>query len=300
MADCECQCAEGAPVGWRRIPGGGRGLPFGRPGPGFGPGFGGGFGANNNNNNNNNNNDNSSNNNASNNMMSALSNLLGLNSLNGLSNVGLGGFGGFGPGLGLGGFGGFPFGGPGGFPFGGFGPGGFPPPPCGGPPGQDCCCPPGPCCCGPCPPCSPPDCQPCNSVCWKRFRIVAPDGRECCFPVAVPWWCCGDDDGATGPTGATGSAEAIEAPVETIEQTLRAKPEAAKDGCMSASQLLMQRYMIANPPRAFGRPAGCAGRPEEMEIIDCPDCEHDEPGPRFAAAMAEFQRNAVLIPSEET
>jgi len=58
----------------------------------------------------------------------------------------------------------------------------------------------------------------------------------------------------------------------------------------------MQRYMIANPPRAFGSPCGKA---EEIEIIDCPGCEDDEP-PQFAAAMAEFQRNAVLIPSEET
>ena len=292
MADCECQCAEGAPIGWRRIPGGGRGLPFGRPG--FG-GFGGGFGANNNNNNNNNNNS-SSNNNASNNMMSALNSLLGLNSLGGISS--LGGFG-------------FPFGGLGGLPFGGFGPGGFPPP-CGCPSGQDCCCSPGPCSCGPfpscgpCPQCPPPDCQPCGSVRWKRFKIVAPDGRECCFPVAVPWWCCGDDDeeGAAGAASPTGAAEPISPPVETVEQVLRDdKPATA----MSASQLLMQRYMIANPPRAFGRPAdstgGHAGRGQplgELEIIDCPPCEDGEASPQFAAAMEEFQRNAVLIPSEET
>ena len=291
MPDCECQCAEGAPVGWRKIPGGGRGLPFGQPfGPGLGPGFGGGFGANNNNNNNNNNS--SNNNNASNNMMSALSNLLGLNSLNGLS-----GFGGCGPGFGPG-FGGFgPFGGFGGFPFGGCGGFGFPPPPgpgccCG--PDQDCCCPPGPCCCGPCPPCPPPDCQPCNSVCWKQFKIVSPGGKECCFPVAVPWWCCGDS--ATGTSEA--AAQAIETPAETIGQVLREPAAAAKDGCMSASQLLMQRYMIANPPRAFGRQAAQRA-PIEMEVIGCPECENGEPSPQFAAAMAEFQRNAVLIPSEE-
>ena len=279
MADCECQCAEGAPIGWRKIPGGGRGLPFGRPfGPGFG-GLGGGFGANNNNNNNNNNN--SSNNNASN-MMSALNSLLGLNSLGGF-----GGVGGFGPGFG-------------GFPFGGIGPGFFPPP---GPgcccsPGQDCCCPPGPWGCGPCPPGSPPDCQPCGGVRWQQFRIVSPNGRECCFPVAVPWWCC--NESPTGSTGVTGAAAQVEEPAgaaETVEQVLR-EPARAKDGCMSASQLLMQRYMIANPPRAFGKQAGQSDA--APEIIDCPGCGDGEPSPQFAAAMTEFQRSAVLIPSEET
>jgi len=87
-------------------------------------------------------------------------------------------------------------------------------------------------------------------------------------------------------------------PAETIENVLRPVP-AAKDGCMSASQLLMQRYMIANPPRAFGKTARAAAEPE-IEVVDCPDCEDDAPSPQFAAAMAEFQRNAVLIPSEET
>ena len=131
-------------------------------------------------------------------------------------------------------------------------------------------------------------------MCWKQFKLVSPNGKECCFPVAVPWWCC--NDSATGSTGATGSAETIQAPVESVEQVLREKP-ATKEGCMSASQLLMQRYMIANPPRAFGR---AGAREAEVEIIDCPDCENGEPSPQFAAAMAEFQRNAVLIPSEET
>jgi len=283
--DCSCQCAEGAPIGWRKIPGGGRGL--GRPfGPGFGPGFGGGFGANNNNNNNNNNN--SSNNNANNSMMSALNSLLGMNSL-----AGLGGFGG-----GLGGFG-FPFGGMGGFP--GFPGGGFfpPGPGCCCPPEQDCCCPPGPCCCGPFPPGPPPDCRSCNSVRWKQFKIVSPNGQECCFPVAVPWWCCGDADGPTGSTGAAAGSAEIEPPVESIEQALREKPAAAKEGCMSASQLLMQRYMIANPPRAFGR-EHCAEPPAGVEVIDCPDCDSGEASPQFAAAMEEFQRSAVLIPSKET
>ena len=284
MADCECQCAEGAPVGWRRIPGGGRGLPFGRP---FGPGFGGGFGANNNNNNNNNN---SSNNNNANNMMSALNSLLGLNSLNGLSGIG-----GFGPGLG--GFG-FPFGGGGGLPFGGFGPGFFPTPGpgCCGPAGQDCCAP-GPCCCGPFPPGPPPDCRSCNSVCWKQFKIVSPNGQECCFPVAVPWWCCESPTGPTGATGAEGSAAEAEAPIETVGQVLRETP-AEKGGCMSASQLLMQRYMIASPPRAFGQ--GDARYAGEPEIIDCPGCGEDGESPQFDEAMTEFQRSAVLIPSESS
>jgi len=133
-------------------------------------------------------------------------------------------------------------------------------------------------------------------VCWKKFKIVSPDGRECCFPVAVPWWCCGESP--TGPTGtAAGLAEAEEA-AETIEQVLREKPAAAKEGCMSASQLLMQRYMIASPPRAFGR-GRAQEDPLDMEVIDCPDCQDGGASPQFAAAMAEFQRNAVLIPSEE-
>ena len=285
MADCECQCAEGAPVGWRKIPGGGRGLPFG--GPGFGPGFG-GFGANNNNNNNNNNNS-SNNNNASNSMMSALGGLLGMNSMNGLGWGALP-FGGLG----------LPFGGGcGGFLMGGFGPGfGFPPPgACCAPPGPDCCCgPPGPCGCGPFPPCPPPDCQPCGSMCWKQFKIVSPEGRECCFPVAVPWWCCDSPTGTTGSTGSTGISGAAEP--EPVEQILR-DPPAAKEGCMSASQLLMQRYMIANPPRAFGKQADCPPPLEEMEIIDCPACENEESSPQFAEAMEDFRRSAVLIPSEE-
>ena len=133
-------------------------------------------------------------------------------------------------------------------------------------------------------------------MCWKQFKIVSPNGRECCFPVAVPWWCCGDSPtGPTGPTGAAAPIE-IEAPAETVEQVLR-EPVAAKEGCMSASQLLMQRYMIAKPPRAFGRPAGQAA--DDPEVIDCPGCEDGEPSPQFAAAMEDFQRSAVLIPSEE-
>jgi hypothetical protein len=49
-------------------------------------------------------------------------------------------------------------------------------------------------------------------VCWKQFKLVSPNGKECCFPVAVPWWCCGESP--TGPTGATGAAAEIEEPAE--------------------------------------------------------------------------------------
>jgi len=116
--------------------------------------------------------------------------------------------------------------------------------------------------------------------------------------VAVPWWCCNDSPtGPTGATGATGASAGIEEAAGTVEQVLR-EPAPAKEGCVSASQLLMQRYMIANPPRGFGKPAGHAAA--APEIIDCPDCEDGEPSPQFAAAMSEFQRTAVLIPSEET
>ena len=289
MADCTC--APGVPVGWRRIPGGGR-----FPG-GFGPGFGGfgGFGASNNNNNNNNNNNA---NNANNMMGSMMSNLMGL------TNTGLG--------LGLGGFPGFPgFGFPG---MGGcFSPGfpGFGFPGCGpgfGPPG--CCCP-GPCDCS-----SSQD--PCRSgFCVRQFRIISPEGRECTFPVRVPWWCC-------GPTGATGTAESTS---EDASAAQAGKSKARGEDGMSASQLLLQRYMISNPPRAFdspettreqdrqlalreqaarrgpdyGREYGIPpGRepPEHIEIIPCPDCD-DNGSPAFQSAVQDFHKSAVLIPSEE-
>ena len=40
-------------------------------------------------------------------------------------------------------------------------------------------------------------------------------------------------------------------------------PMSRGDACMSASQLLLQRYMIANPPRTFGKP--CDDYDEELE-----------------------------------
>jgi len=264
------------------------------PGMGFGPGLGPGFGgpggfAGSSNNNNNNNNNNSANN--ANMMSSMLSNLLGLNA----SMFGtLGGFGGQ-----WGGFG---------------GPGmGVCPPMMGMPPGPGFFPqPPGPCCC-----CCDDENgggrnDPCRTgVCWKRFRIVSPEGRECSFPVAVPWWCCGDDDDEAAGRSATDAAETVSAAKRTPE------PAPERDGCMSASQLLLQRYMIANPPRAFGRPYDCdydedcerrerrvryghdlPGHEADIEIIPCPDCD-GEGGFHFNEAMRDFQKNAVLIPSEE-
>jgi len=113
--------------------------------------------------------------------------------------------------------------------------------------------------------------------------------------VAVPWWCCGESP--TGATGAIESAAEAEPPTETVGQVLRETP-AETGGCMSASQLLMQRYMIASPPRVFGK--GGARYADEMEIIDCPGCGEDDESPQFAEAMTEFQRSAVLIPSESS
>jgi len=208
----DCQCAEGAPVGWRRIPGGGRFGPFGP----FGS-FGRHGGGNNNNNNNNNNNSSSNNNNSSNAFASMLNSLLGL---------GGGGFGAMLP----------PMGGGFGFPPGPV-QGGFPPF-C--PPWPDCNC------SG-----SGDGCTPCGAVRWKQFRIVSPEGRECCFPVAVPWWCCSDDDDDPGlgraqaPAEARGEQAVVPSPTES---------SAPAKTSMSASQLLMQRYMISNPPRTYGKP----------------------------------------------
>ena len=320
--DCSCTCAPGAPVGWRRIPGAGR---FGPSGPFGGPGFGSLCAASSNNNNNNNNNNNA--NNQSSMMGSMMSNLLGLNNM---ANHTLGGFG-FG---GLPGFGGFPgFGFP---PIGCFPPGfpGFCPPGC-GPPG--CGCGPGCscsfCCCGssgasgPSGPCDP--CQ--TGFCVRHFRIISPEGRECSFPVRVPWWCC-----PTGTTGATGSAEGFDddVPDETREGRRRNNTASAQgEEAMSASQLLMQRYAVTNPPRAFHRPSEEAlehgrardraialreqasqgggpdyGRdygggqyrdlPDNIEIIPCPDCD-DSAAPKFNEALRDFHKSAVLIPSEE-
>ena len=72
-------------------------------------------------------------------------------------------------------------------------------------------------------------------------------------------------------------------------------------GCMSASQLLMQRYMIANPPRAFG-PSRCERgcyAAEEPEAVPCPQ-GGEEPAMEFnPAAMDAYQNPGVLIPSRE-
>jgi len=257
-------------------------------------------------------------------MGSMMSNLLGLNSL---TNTGmLGGLGGFGlPGFGLPGFG---------FPgFGGCGPGfpGFCQPGCGpGFPGfgSGCNCGFNPCCCGASGASGP--CDPCRTgFCVRRFRIVSPEGRECSFPVAVPWWCC-----PTGTTG-VGAAEGFDedTPAATTQASNASK--ARSEDTMSASQLLLQRYMVANPPRAFdipcseqqrertreedralalreqeaqggpdygreyGRPRQSRETPEHFEIIPCPDCD-DNSSPAFDSVVQDFHKSAVLIPSEET
>ena len=292
-----CTCAGGAPVGWKNI--GPAGGPFGR-------GRFGSFGnSNSNNNNNNNNNNNSSNASNTNNAVSSmLSNLLGMQNAAGSCGLPVG-CGGLGCGL--------PFGQ--GFGCGGMGiPGGCFDGCCGGP----CSCGCDPCICGGgfggnCVPwgncCScPTGCRDawsctgatggcCNGVCWKKFKIVTPGGQEQCFPVAVPWWMCD----ATGTTGA-GLAEASNETAQATGPQDAVPAEATGPmGCMSASQLLMQRYMIANPPRAFNQfrnERGCYAA-EELEAVPCPQ-EGDELAVAFnPAAMDVYQNPGVLIPSKE-
>lgn len=163
-------------------------------------------------------------------------------------------------------------------------------------------------------------CRCCNGQCYKKFRIVAPDGKECCFPVAVPWWCCDCCTGTTGTTGRTAPViepESAGAPVAASPAPVVQSAPAA--GSMSASQLLLQRYAIANPPRAFGKPYdfgedddtererefAMQERMRERErsedypsgvrypALAEPDHPHTE-RVRFAGA------NSVLIPSEES
>jgi hypothetical protein len=193
-----------------------------------------------------------------------------LNGLMGLGNGLLGGY--------YNGFGG-PFGGFGGFP------GGFPPPGPFAPPPPP---PPGPVCgypidgCWGFPPPDPCGCNitgctgawnctgptggVCNGVCWKKFKIVSPNGAEQCFPVAVPWWCC-DSTGTTGPAGPTGPTGPVQPIAEGTpdEAPPLAAAPAAPTGCLSASQLLMQRSMLANPPRDFSYDARLKSVPVELE-----------------------------------
>ena len=147
----------------------------------------------------------------------------------------------------------------------------------------------------------------CNGVCWKKFKIVSPNGREQCFPVAVPWWMCD----ATGTSGVTGSAEQADAELrETAQATGPAEAAGPQEiappasigptGCMSASQLLMQRYMIASPPRAFGKPRNERGyyAAEEPEAV--PGAESGEGAAVSYTSLDGYQTPAVLIPSKET
>ena len=306
-----CTCAGGAPVGWKNIG------PAGSFGP-FGRGRFGSFGNSSNNNNNNNNNNSSNNLSSANNAVSSmLGNLLGLQNGGG----GLGVI----PPIGYGGLGcGFPF---------GQGFCGGMPAPCGtqgvcfdGCWGGGCSCGCDPCVCsgngGPwggwngCG-CCPTGCRDawsctgatsgcCNGVCWKKFKIVTPGGQEQCFPVAVPWWMC-DATGTTGATFAETTNETAQAAGpqkaaaadSTHAEAAPAEAEGAM-GCMSASQLLMQRYMIANPPRAFQprNERGCYAA-EEAEAVPCPQ-EGGEPAAVFnPAAMDAYQTPGVLIPSKE-
>jgi hypothetical protein len=130
-------------------------------------------------------------------------------------------------------------------------------------------------------------------MCWKKFKIVSPNGKECCFPVPVPWWCC-DDSSATPIPPIVREDAAAQPEITVIPESTDAAP-APRSGCMSASQLLMQRYVIANPPRASDPPAWqrdpAPGAAAGAAL--CEDC--DEIDPLFTAAL---EKAAVLIPSE--
>lgn len=105
------------------------------------------------------------------------------------------------------------------------------------------------------------DAESCNDpcrrgFCVRNFRIVSPDGRECSFPVAMPWWACGPTGGVAPAVGST-TAEATAPnivdvpaaepmPVQTDEH-----PRRAAGSCTTASQLLMQRYKLDQPPRTY-------------------------------------------------
>lgn len=129
-------------------------------------------------------------------------------------------------------------------------------------------------CCGPTsafPPMPPlmPNCgcccdtESCNDpcrrgFCVRNFRIISPDGRECSFPVAMPWWACGPTGGVAPTSAAVGVASACDMappPPEVIDipaampAPVQMEERPRRETCMTASQLLMQRYMLDQPPR---------------------------------------------------
>jgi hypothetical protein len=126
--------------------------------------------------------------------------------------------------------------------------------------------------------CTGPTGGVCNGVCWKKFKIVSPNGKEVCFPVAVPWWCCDAADAAAAVVPRETEAATTEA--------VAAEEPKGPTGCMSASQLLLQRYMIANPPRAVAEPYCEKGRyaPPAPEPISCAQLEEGLEG-----AIDDFQ-----------
>ena len=233
----DCTCCSGAPVGWRRIEGGGICAGFGGAcfgsspcGP-FGCGSGGMLNANqnvninNNTNNNTNHNANQNTSGSSNNMFGGLLNNFG-SMFPGCVPMGGGGIPGFGSGNCCGPTSAFP-----------------PMPPL--MPNCGCCC----------------DTESCNDpcrrgFCVRNFRIISPDGRECSFPVAMPWWACGPTGGVAPAAGAVSMAnepmpaapEIIDIPA-AVPASVQAEERPRRETCMTASQLLMQRYMLDQPPR---------------------------------------------------
>ncbi|MCL2445310.1 MAG: hypothetical protein FWD06_00875 [Oscillospiraceae bacterium] len=106
------------------------------------------------------------------------------------------------------------------------------------------------CCC---------DTESCNDpcrrgFCVRNFRIISPDGRECSFPVAMPWWACGPTGGVAPIAGSTVLTDAavpeiVDIPAAPVAMPAQMEESPRQDNCMTASQLLMQRYMLDQPQR---------------------------------------------------
>ncbi|MCL2531999.1 MAG: hypothetical protein FWE40_07575 [Oscillospiraceae bacterium] len=135
--------------------------------------------------------------------------------------------------------------------------------------------------------------DPCRrGFCVRNFRIISPDGRECSFPVAMPWWACGPTGGVAPAAGSAAAEPAVPDIVDVsaapapmpapMHMPMEESPRRAAGSCTTASQLLMQRYKLEEPPRAY----------ETARYYEPPQ---DAPVPRPPCAAPEYMQQPQRV-----